>query len=125
MLENVNELEVSQQIDAFLQFLHRCEQQYHMAEAEEQEANNQTQDILHSLELEDHDYHSFARLSKELREIRQSRRRAKDMMTKTASVLDWIDKNRNFIKTLEQLLGVVRKAEKRTENRIYTPRARK
>lgn len=121
----MNDLEVSRQIDDFLQFLRDCEQRYHMAEAEEQETNNLTQDILHSLELEDHDYHGFARLSKELREIRQSRRRAKDTMDMTAPVLDWADKNRNFIKSLEQLLGTVRKAEKRTENRIYTPKARK
>lgn len=37
-----------------------------MSEVNEQEANNETQDILHSLELQDHDYHDFARLSKEL-----------------------------------------------------------
>lgn len=121
----MDDLEVSSRIDAFLQFLRGCEQQYHMAEAEEQEMNSLTQDILHGLELEDHDYHGFARLSKELREIRQSRRRAKDAIDVTSPVLDWVDKNRNFIKGLEQLLGTVRKAEKRTENRIYTPRARK
>lgn len=118
------DLEVSRQIGGFLQFLRDCEQQYHMAEAEEQETNNLTQDILHSLELEDHDYHGFARLSKELREIRRSRRKAKDTMDTTAPVLDWVDKNLSFVKSLEQLLGTVRKAEKRTENRIYTPKAR-
>lgn len=121
----MDDFEVSKQINAFLLFLTDCSQQYHMAEAEEQEANDQTQDILHSLELQDHDYHSFARLSKELKGIRQSRRRAKDIMGTTAPVLDWMEKNRACIKSLEQLLGIVRKAEKRTENRIYTPKARK
>ena len=67
----------SEQIDIFLSFLRDCEQRYRMAEADEQEANNATQDILHSLELEEHDYRDFARLSKELREIRQKRRRAR------------------------------------------------
>ena len=43
----------SEQIDMFLSFLRDCEQQYRMAEADEQETNNITQDILHSLELEE------------------------------------------------------------------------
>ena len=65
---------ISLQIDEFLSFLRACEQQYHMAETEEQEANGETQDILHSLELEPHDYRQFAALGKELREVRRRRR---------------------------------------------------
>ena len=41
----------SNQIEAFLTFLRDCEQRYHMAEADEQEANAITNDILHALEL--------------------------------------------------------------------------
>ena len=37
--------ETSPHIDAFLSFLRNCEQQFHMAEADEREANNETQDI--------------------------------------------------------------------------------
>ncbi len=77
----------SQQIDGFLTFLRDCEQQYRMAEAEEQDMNSAIQDILHSLELEDHVYRGFARLSKELREIRRQRRRAKDTMSVLARCL--------------------------------------
>lgn len=115
----------SQGIENFLAFLRETEQRYHMAESDEQEANDETQDILHSLELQDHDYHEFARLSKELRGVRQKRRSAKDAMNETYPILDWADKNRAVIKSLERLLGDVRKAEKSTENRIYTPRARR
>lgn len=71
------------------------------------------------------DYHDFARLSKELRGVRQKRRAAKDTMSETAPVLDWIDANRSTIKSLERLLGDVRKSEKNTENRIYTPKVRR
>ena len=115
----------SQGIEAFLSYLRETEKRYHMAELDEQEANDETQDILHSLELQDHDYHDFARLSKELRGVRQKRRAAKDTMSETAPVLDWIDANRSTIKSLERLLGDVRKAEKNTENRIYTPKVRR
>lgn len=115
----------SEQIDRFLTFLRDCEQRFHMAEADEQESNNTTQDILHSLELEEHDYRDYAKLGKELRLIRQKRREAKDTLSVLAPVLDWVEANRAVIKSLEQLLGNTRKAEKYTEGRIYTPRTKR
>lgn len=104
----------SQQVDDFLTFLRECEQQYHMAEAEEQGAGDITQDILHSLELEEHDYHEYAKLSKDLRDVRKRRRRAKDTMYVINPVLSWSEENRAVIKSLERLLGEIRKAERYT-----------
>lgn len=118
-------INTSQGIETFLNFLRETERQYHIAEANEQEANDETQDLLHSIELEQHDDAEFARMSRDLQRVRRQRREAKDTMSETLPVLDWIDSNRQVIKGLEQLLGQVRKAEKNTENRIYTPRARK
>lgn len=115
----------SQGIETFLTFMRETEQRYHIAEAEEQEANDATQDLLHIIELEDHDHDDYARLSEELKAVRQKRRKAKDTMSEAAPVLDWMDANRPVIKSLERLLGDVRKAEKNTEGRIYTPRVRK
>ena len=115
----------SQSIETFLTFLRETEQQYHMAEADEQEANDATQDLLHSIELEEHDHDEYARLSEELKTIRQKRRKAKDTMSETLPVLDWVETNRAVLKSLERLLGDVRKAEKNTEGRIYTTRVRR
>lgn len=117
--------DTSQGIETFLNFLRETERQYHIAEANEQEANDETQDLLHSIELEQHDDIEFAQLSRDLQRVRQQRRKAKDTMSETIAVLDWMDSNRQVIKGLEQLLGRVRKVEKNTENRIYTPRVRK
>lgn len=114
----------SRGIDAFLQFLRESEQRYHMAEADEQEANAVTNDIHHSLELLEHDEVELLRLAEDLAQARRQRRRARDVMSETAPVLVWLDENRAVVKNLERLLGEVRKAEKNTENRIYTPRAR-
>ena len=97
----------STSIEDFLTFLRTCEQSYHMAEADEQEADSITQDLLHSIE------------------VRKLRRTAKDTMGQTAPILDWIEQNRSVVKGLEQLLGAVRKAERSAENRIYTPRVKK
>ena len=40
-------------------------------------------------------------------------------------VLEWLDANRPVVKGIERLLGNVRKVEKNTENRIYTPKSRR
>ena len=114
-----------EQIEVFLSFLRDCEQRYRMAEADEQEANSATQDILHSLELEEHDYRDYARLSEELRDVQRKRRSARDLLSVTAPILTWLDGNRTVVKSLEKLLGEVRKAERNTENRIYTPRTKR
>ena len=114
---------VSDGIDRFLAFLRDTEREYHIAEASEQEANDMTQDLLHSLELQEHNYHEYARLSKELKKVRQQRREAKDTLSEALPILTWIESNRAVIRGLEKLLGEVRKAEKRTDNRIDTPRA--
>ena len=115
----------SRGIEAFLFYLRETEQRYSLAEADEQEANAETQDILHNIELQEHNYHEFARLSKALKECRQKRRLAKDTKAETVPVLDWIENNRAVIKALERILGDVRKAEKNADNRIYTPRSTK
>lgn len=113
---------VSKPIETFLDFLRETEQQYHMAEATETEANGLIQDALHSLEFEEHTYNEYAKLAKELKSARVSRRTAKDTMSQTLPILEWVDANRTVVRSLERLLGDVRKAERNTENRIYTPR---
>lgn len=116
--------EFSGPIDAFLTYLRASEQRYRMEEANEQEANGLTNDIHHELELVEHSEGEVLALGLELAEVRRKRRKAKDVMSATAPVLEFLDENRSFVKRLEQLLGDVRKAERRVEGRIYTPRFR-
>lgn len=86
------------------------------------DADNETQDILHKLELGNNSYHETAGLAKLLRTVRQERREAKDNALMTAPVVDWVEENERVIKSLERLLGAVRKAEKSTEGRYYNPK---
>lgn len=113
---------ISENIDAFLEFLRDCESQFKMAEAEEQEANAATNDINHFLELEEHDETEILRFAKELIKIRRQRRDAKNKIETLGPVLSWIDENMSVIKGLERLLGEVRKVERKAENRAYVPR---
>ncbi|WP_195985356.1 hypothetical protein [Clostridium sp. D33t1_170424_F3] len=113
---------ISKGVEEFLDYIREAEQLYRISVANEQEASDATQDILHSIELEEHDYHGSARLARKLKEVRQARRAAKDLMAQALPVVEWAEANRQTIKALERLLGEVRKAEKNTENRIYTPK---
>lgn len=116
--------EFSEPIDVFLTYLRDCERRYHMEESNEQEANALTNDIHHELELVEHSESEVLALGLELAEVRRKRRKAKDVMAELAPVLEFVEENRTFVKRLERLLGDVRKAERRVEGRIYTPRSR-
>lgn len=113
---------VSQGIESFLNYIRMTEQLNRMAIADEQQTNDETQDILHSLELENHNYHSTARLAMKLKQVRKTRRDAKNTIAQTVPVVEWAEHNRGIIKGLEQLLGKVRREEKNAEGRIYTPK---
>ena len=112
----------SEQIERFLNFLREARQEYDIAVAEETEANNATQDLLHSLELDDNKYHDSARIALALKQIRKERREAKDKGVKLQPIIDWSAENLRVIQELEQLLGAVRKAERNSVGRRYIPK---
>ena len=112
---------ISTGIEAFLDYIRETEQLFRISVANEQEASDATQDILHSLELEDHDYHDNARIARKLKEVRQARRAAKDLMAQALPVVEWADANRPTIKVLERILGEVRKAEKKHRKQDLHP----
>lgn len=113
---------ISENVSEFLDFLRESEQLVRISEANEQEANDATQDILHKLEIGTVTYHEAAKLAKKLAEVRQERRVAKDLYNAVSPVAQWAEENKNVIKSLERLLGDVRKAEKFLQNRTYTPK---
>lgn len=112
----------SDHINAFLSYIRDCETRLHIACANEQETNDQTQDILHRLELQVDDYRMTAKLGKLLREVRKRRRAAKDARERLSAVDEWAARNQEAIKSLERLLGELRKIERKQNNRIYVPR---
>lgn len=121
-MNEIYDVKYSKSISDFLNFVRDVQQEYNLAVAEEQDADNATQDILHNIELCANKYHDYARLSIALREVRQQRRRAKDKGQVLRPIVDFLSDNAKTIKTLERLLGDVRKAEKSIEGRAYIPR---
>lgn len=56
-------MKYSEPIEGFLNFLRDAQESYNIAALSEKEADEETQDILHSLELNENTYHDGARLS--------------------------------------------------------------
>lgn len=110
----------SEHISSFLKFLKEIQTDFNIALETEKEADKETQDILHRLELGSDSYHSMAQMSKTIKSVRLKRRKAKDAKTEAEPVIRWIKENPQSVHTLEQLLGEVRKAEKSNTNRHYT-----
>lgn len=61
-------------------------------------------------------------MSRKLAEVRQTRRQHKDIVAQLTPVVEWTKENDGTVRSLQRLLGDVRKTEKSTQNRIYTPR---
>ena len=112
---------ISQGVDDFLKYIRDTTQNYHMAVADEQQANNETQDILHAIELNTSNWKP-AQLLRTLRRVREKRRAAKDTIAAAKPLMEWYEENEKAIKRLERLLGDIRKQESKIRNRVYVPR---
>lgn len=106
----------------FLAYLRACDELCRIAQDDEQRANDETQDILHSIELDKHSYNELAHLAKKMVTVRQKRREAKDTQETLIPIVEWTEKNMPVIKVLERILGDMRKAEKRQGSRLYAQR---
>ena len=61
-------------------------------------------------------------MSRKLAEIRQTRRQHKDTAAQLTPVAEWAKENDAAVRSLQRLLGDVRKTERSTQNQFYTPR---
>jgi len=114
----------SEIISRFLDLLKESEEQLHIAEADEKYANDETQDILHRLELYDDPYDRNAHLAYMLKLVRRKRREAKDEIEITSKIAYWSASNAKAVNNLRELLGEVRKCERRHEQRYYENRTK-
>lgn len=118
------EKRLSDQISEFLKLLERIEKDFEWAIQAEAQDENLTQDYLHQLELLPFSYHDRAKTAEKLKDCRIHRRAMKDTIAITAPIVDFArsEKGKVLISNLQQVLGKVRKEERRLEERTYTPK---
>lgn len=112
----------SGEISRFLDFLRSCEEINRQAAITEIDMDNRTQDILHHMELAENSQYDYICMGFTLKDVRLKRRQAKDLKEVTQLICKFSHDYKSPIQELKQLLGAVRKAEKRTENRYYCDR---
>lgn len=113
---------ISDKIADFLSYMEEQCQMYDIARDMLKECDEATQDILHKMEIDPVKYKERARLATKLQSIRRQRRTAKDITETTKIISIWVKDNKSIIGSLQRLLGDVRKAEKKQQNRTYIPR---
>lgn len=109
-------------LEDFLNWLDECETQLHICEADEKMTDEQTQDILHRLELFDDSYLDRKKMCDALPYIRRKRRESKNGVELFTPVSYWAESNKKCISSLKQLLGELRKVEKKQRDRVYCTR---
>lgn len=83
----------------------------------------QTQDLLHGLELLDASEEELMGYATELKDVRQARRRVKDFQEQVRPLRDWSVKNRTAVNQLKSIVGEITKIQDGQKERSYTPRA--
>lgn len=109
----------SKELKSFLDDIREAETELNIAIADEAETNRQTQDILHAVEMRKYNPRRTAALVKTLCDVRTRRRMAKETIERLTPIVEWSKDNQSTIKSLERLLGDLRKTERRQEERMY------
>ncbi|WP_041272396.1 hypothetical protein [Desulfitobacterium hafniense] len=84
----------------------------------------ETQDLLHEIELTKFDVQRGYRLCKELRETRQRRRKLKEKMEILKTLKEFTESNKQLKISLYKALNTMQRTEEHQGQRMYTPRIR-
>ena len=110
-------------ISDFLAFCKAVQERQNGNEAELQELDDMSQDILHYAELTDNlDRVGGNMVYRRLREVRRKRREIKNESELLDPVCQWLKSNQQSLKSLERALGDVRHKQEVINNRQYMTR---
>lgn len=110
-------------LETFLNLCRKVKSDYVIAGNEVEICNKATNDLLHQIELGP--YKDRARFSTQLARVRKHRRVYKDYVDVYAPLHTFVtsDEGKVTIRRLEQLLGEIRKTERKINNpRVYHPK---
>lgn len=113
----------TKQVESVLGFFNDAVSKYNAMCELKTWCEDKTQDILHELELVQHTHNERGRLAKELAEVRRKRRDAKDTIEVLDPLIQWVGNHKKEMDALTKVLGEMRRADNRRENRLYYKRA--
>lgn len=118
------EQKLSTQVSSFLKLTNQVKNDYTFSQEEISRMDMLIQDYLHMLEFQDTNYHERAKIATALQQCRQLRRQHKDNIILLQPMVDMLetDKGKLAVSLLQQTLGQLRAAEKKMDNRTYSPR---
>lgn len=79
----------SEYISCFLDFMRESTMEYEVARSRQSDADNETQDLLHRLELHDDTYHDMARISRNEEESARNEEKQRILSLKLEPVCKW------------------------------------
>lgn len=113
-------------ITKFYQWVHQIEIKASNINDEELKYERQQQDLLHRIEMEDHEDEEVLELARQIKEIRQKRRECKDFLQLVNPIIEFMKEETNAkpLRTLANLAGRVNNEAKKVGNRVYFLRTR-
>lgn len=89
-----NEQKTSYYIESFLNYISSVEKSFPSMELEMKKKNDETQDILHEIELGNTTYKERAKIATRLKNVRKERRVVKDYIEETSALIQWVNENK-------------------------------
>ncbi|GAB6170573.1 hypothetical protein JCM15765_00510 [Paradesulfitobacterium aromaticivorans] len=108
----------------FLDILNTIEKDWGSWVDELKRCEEETQDLLHEIELTKFDASRGYRLCRDLQEVRQRRRQLKDEMDVARVLKEFLDINKQLKINLFKVLTSMERVEEGQGRRMYTPRVR-
>lgn len=90
-------------IHSFLKKLEKAEKQREECAQIITQCDNETQDILHRLELEENSQYDMILMAIAIKAVRKRRRETKDENERLKLIMDWVSNNGNAIRSLKSL----------------------
>lgn len=113
-----------EKVSLLIEILQDIKKTYEYNQALIEEKEKETQDLLHEIELGNFDARRGGRLAKELKNVRQERRRAMDENI-TLKILYEYFEGKPLLKDLQRMQGEITREAGKLSTRVYTSRIRK
>ena len=109
-------------IKAFLSLIEKAEKETEFLNQEISDCDKAIEDLLHDIEFDNFYRTEGHHKARQIKEIRQRRREAKDLLRYTTPIRDFLRSNQKIRNELHKILAGFDYTEEMQKKRVYTPR---